>query len=268
MKGTGLMTSNQARFMGIDPPIQGEAIAYAIIDNRLHPDIVSMGDLEEVLKSAADQQPRVIGVGAPPNLNQGIVSDPDRRADWGIPAKRGRPMDCRVAEYEILQRGVEIYRTPSKEGKTKEWMRSGFRIYKGLKGLGFGPYKEKPVGQQWVEAPPETCFWLWLEGNVMAADSLEGRIQRQLSLYALGMDIPDPMKFFEEITRYRLLKGILVEKGLYSPTELNAIASAYMAWAVDQRPREVAFMGDEGEGQILVPNQIDLGAESIEQHDL
>jgi hypothetical protein len=91
----------------------------------------------------------------------------------------------------------------------------------------------------------------------MSADSLEGRIQRQLSLYDLGMDIPDPMNFFEEITRYRLLKGILVEEGLYSSLELNAIAAAYMAWAVIQRPEEVTFVGDEGEGQVAVPIQFE-----------
>jgi len=266
VKGTGLMTINQARFMGIDPSTQRGAITYVSIDNHLHPVKMGTGDLEKVLQTIAEQQPRIVGISAPPKLNQGIVADPDRRTDWGIPAKRGRPMDCRVAEYEILQKGVEIYRTPSREAKAKGWMRTGFEIYDGLKGMGFGPYKEGSEGQQWIEAPPETCFWLWLEGNVMAADSLEGRIQRQLSLYALGMDIPDPMNFFEEITRYRLLKGILVEKGLYSSTELNAIASAYMAWAVVQRPREVTFVGDEGEGQILVPNQIDLGLNIIDQH--
>jgi hypothetical protein len=258
-KGTGLMTSNQARFMGIAPSIQGEAFTYAIIDDHLHPVEIGMGDLEEALKSVTSQQPSIVGVGAPPNLNQGIVSDPNRRTGWGIPAKRGRPMDCRVAEYEILQRGVEIYRTPSQEVKSKGWMRAGFEIYGGLKGIGFSPYKEKSEEPQWVESPPETCFWLWLEGNVMNANSLEGRIQRQLSLYALGLDIPDPMNFFEEITRYRLLKGILVEEGLYSSAELNAIAAAYMAWAVVQRPREITFVGDEGEGQVVVPNQFDSG---------
>jgi hypothetical protein len=252
--------------MGIDPSMQRETITYVSIDKHLHPIMIGTGNLEEVLHSVADQRPRIVGVGAPPNINHRIVADPKRRADWGIPTKRGRPMDCRVAEYEILQRGVEIYRTPSHEAKTQEWMRTGFEIYNDLRGMGFGPYKEKYEGQQWIEAPPETCFWLWLEGNVMAADSLEGRIQRQLFLYSLGMDIPDPMNFFEEITRYRLLKGILVEKGLFSPTKLNAIASAYMAWAVVQRPREVTFVGDEVEGQIAVPNQIDMGTNNIERH--
>lgn len=260
------MTNNQARFMGIDPSIHGEAIAYAIIDDRLHPVEVGTGDLEAVLKSAADQLPRIVGVGAPPNLNQGIVADTERRAEWGIPAKRGRPMDCRVAEYEILQRGVAIYRTPSQEAKIKGWMRAGFQIYDSLREMGFGPFNEKSGGQQWVETPSETCFWLWLEGNVMDADSLEGRIQRQLFLYALGMDIPDPMKFFEEITRYRLLKGILIEKGLYSCAELNAIASAYMAWAVIQRTGEVTFVGDEEEGQVVVPNQFESGVNVMGQH--
>jgi hypothetical protein len=164
-------------------------------------------------------------------------------------------MDCRVSEYKILLQGVDIYRTPSQMAKAKDWMLTGFEIYTGLKEFGFSSYEEKTEKNRWVETPPETCFWLWLQGNLMDADSLEGRIQRQLSLYALGMDIPDPMNFFEEITRYRLLKGILVEEGLYSSAELNAIASAYVAWAVVQRPNEVSFVGDEGEGQIVIPNQ-------------
>jgi hypothetical protein len=244
--------------MGIDPSIPGELVAYAVIDKHLHPVEAGVGALDEVLRLAADQQPAVVGVGAPPGLNQGIIADPDRRADWGIPAKRGRPMDCRVAEYEILQRGVNIYRTPSQEEKAKGWMKEGFTLYKGLKKLGFSPFSQKSEGQQWVEAPSETCYWLWLAGNVMAADTLEGRIQRQLSLYDLGMDIPDPMRFFEEITRYRLLKGILVEEGLYTSAELHSLAGAYIAWAAIQRPEDVTFVGDLEEGQVVVPNKLNL----------
>ncbi|MGD8455974.1 MAG: DUF429 domain-containing protein [Anaerolineales bacterium] len=249
------MINRQTRFMGIAPSIQGESLAFAVIDEHLHPLFVSIDNLERALASAAEQQPKTVGVGAPPNLNHRIVADPDKRADLGLPVKRGRPMDCRVAEYKILLQGVDIYRTPSQMAKAKDWMLTGFKIYTGLKELGFSPYEEKTEKNRWVETPPETCFWLWLQGNLMDADSLEGRIQRQLSLYALGMDIPDPMNFFEEITRYRLLKGILVEEGLYSSAELNAIASAYVAWAVVQRPNEVSFVGDEGEGQIVIPNQ-------------
>jgi hypothetical protein len=248
----------QTRFMGIDPSIPGEVIAYAVIDSHLHPVKAGVGDLDKVLRLVADQQPVAVGVGAPPHPNQGIIADPDRRADWGIPAKRGRPMDCRVAEFEILQRGVKIYRTPSQEEKAKGWMKVGFAVYQGLKGIGFRPFDEKSEGQQWVEAPSETCYWLWLAGNVMAADTLEGRIQRQLSLYELGMDIPDPMRFFEEITRYRLLKGILVEEGLYTSAELQALAGAYIAWATINRPEEVTFVGDRDEGQVVLPNKLNL----------
>ena len=249
------MPSNQAIFMGIDPSIQGGLLAYAHLDIHLHPTMVGLGGLEEVLGIVGEMQPKMIGIGAPPNLNGGIISNSDKRIERGIPIGRGRPMDCRVGEFEILQRGIEIYRTPSLEEKTKGWMREGFEVYKRLETMGFSSYHENSGGQLWIEAPTETCYWLWLERKPMAPDSLEGRIQRQLSLYDLGMDIPDPMLFFEEITRYRLLKGILVEDGLYASAELHALAGAYMAWAVIQRPEEVTFLGDAEEGQFAVPNK-------------
>jgi len=147
-KGIPIMTSHQAQFMGIDPPNQGESFVYAIINNDLHPFKIGTGNLEEIIIGANDQQTRLVGVCGPPTLNHGIVSDPERRVNWGILATRGRPMDCRVAEYEILQKGVDIYRTPSLESKTKGWMRSGFEIYDGLKRIGFSPCKEKMEGKQ------------------------------------------------------------------------------------------------------------------------
>ena len=42
----------------------------------------------------------------------------------------------------------------------------------------------------------------------LARLSLEGRLQRQIILYEQGLRIKDPMDFFEEITRYKLAKGI------------------------------------------------------------
>ena len=166
-------------------------------------------------------------------------------------------MDCRLGEFELLQRGIEIYRTPSQVEKTKAWMQTGFTLYERLAAIGFQTFSGAPDGQQFFETPSETCYWIWLEGEPMSADTFEGRLQRQLILYELGMDIPDPMLLLEEITRYRLLQGSLLEEGLYTPAGLQALAAGYIAWATVRRPEEIAFVGDVEEGQVAVPNKFE-----------
>jgi hypothetical protein len=61
------------------------------------------------------------------------------------------------------------------------------------------------------------------------------------------------MDFFEEITRHRLLKGILPFQLLYSPQELDAVIAAYTAWITIHQPKNVCAVGDPGEGIITLP---------------
>ena len=92
-----------------------------------------------------------------------------------------------------------------------------------------------------------------LNHALFARETLESRLQRQLFLYEQGLDLPDPMHFFEEITRHRLLRGILPDKDLYSASELDAITSAYTAWLAHTRPQQVTLIGAPEEGQIVLP---------------
>jgi hypothetical protein len=82
---------------------------------------------------------------------------------------------------------------------------------------------------------------------------LEGRIQRQLILHNHGLDIPDPMRVFEEITRYRILKGTISLERLYHPPMLDALASAYTAWMAATSPEEISNLGHPEEGEIILP---------------
>jgi len=61
------------------------------------------------------------------------------------------------------------------------------------------------------------------------------------------------MKFFEEITRFKLMKGILPTGVLYAPEQLDVLVAAYTAWLSAQRPDEVTRVGDKGEGQMILP---------------
>jgi predicted RNase H-like nuclease len=92
-----------------------------------------------------------------------------------------------------------------------------------------------------------------LERIPLPKRSLEGRLQRQLALHSRTMAVPDPMRIFEEITRFRLMQGILPLEKLHTYHELEALVAAYTAWAAAKKPDEVTLLGDTEEGQIVLP---------------
>jgi hypothetical protein len=83
--------------------------------------------------------------------------------------------------------------------------------------------------------------------------TLEGRLQRQVALFEHGEGIKDPMEFFEEITRHKLLHGIFPMELVYAAEELDALIAAYLAWCVINSPQDMIFIGDKQEGQIALP---------------
>lgn len=249
------MSPSQTVFIGIDLSVPKRDIAYAVLDPDLYPIDKGAGDLDQVLNIIGQRQEAVVGVNAPPRLNQGIMADPQKRARLKLPSRRGRLGDLRAAEFELLQRGLPVYRTPSQEKKVKPWMKTGFALYEQLSAMGFVSFSEGPGERRFMEVSPQVCYSVWLGRTPLPQDILQGRLQRQLVLYQLGMEIPDPMLFFEEVTRFKILQGALQEEDIYSAPELQSLAVAYTAWAALKRPKEVSFVGDETEGQIVVPTR-------------
>ena len=78
-------------------------------------------------------------------------------------------------------------------------------------------------------------------------------MQRELLLYELGLRIQDPMIFFEEITRHKLMNGLLPFELVYSPAQLDAMVAAYTAWQITQKPAEIIRLGHQLEGFITLP---------------
>ena len=249
------MSPSQTVFIGIDLSVPKRDIAYTVLHRDLYPIEKGVGDFDEVINSIGPHQEVVVGVNAPPRLNQGIMTNPEKRARLDLPSRRGRLGDLRVAEYELLQRGLPIYRTPSPGKKIKPWMKTGFSLYKQLSAMGFVSFSEGSGKRQFVEVSPQVCYSVWLGGTPLPQDTLRGRLQRQLVLYELGMEVPDPMLFFEEVTPFKILQGALLEEDIYSLPELQSLAIAYTAWAATHRPEEVSFVGDKAEGQIAVPTR-------------
>ena len=249
------MLFSRATFIGIDPASSGNKFAYAALDDQRQPLALGEGDLDEVLAFVGGQQQAVVAIHAPPRLNRGLMADPARRQTYALSPDSARWRNLRLAEYELVHRKLPVYQTPAKEKDLKGWMRTSIKLYTRLQSLGFGFFsqdQESPP-RALLEYVPQVCYWLWLGHEPFAARSLEGRLQRQLVLYDLGLDIPEPMRFFEEITRHRILQGQLPDDLLYSAGELQALSGALLAWLSVKRPSEIDLLGDPQEGQIMVP---------------
>ena len=106
---------------------------------------------------------------------------------------------------------------------------------------------------QLLEIYPHGAYTVLLKKIPFLKKTLEGRLQRQLLLHSLAVDVPDPMRVFEEITRYKVLQGELPLEGLFSVEELEALIAAYLAWKAASEPDEICLVGDSREGQIILP---------------
>jgi hypothetical protein len=240
-------------FIGVDPTAGQRPFSYAALDQGLNLLALGQGSMEEVLAFVAGQRQAVVGVCAPRRTNQGVMERPDVREGLSPPPRPGRWKDFRLAEYLLRQHNISAPQTPAREENCPRWMRMGFTLYRRLETLGYCAYPAGDAPLVWLEVYPHACFCALLGLAPFSKNTMEGRIQRQLTLYDQKMRIPDPMLFFEEITRHRLLQGILPVEELYQPSELDALAGAYTAWMVASHPDQVMLLGHPEEGQIVLP---------------
>ena len=248
------MLFNQITYLGIDPTAGQRRFTYAALDHELRLLALGSGVIETTLAYIAGQSQARISVNAPLSPNQGLLKQDAVRQQLSPIPLPGRWTNFRVAEVLLRQRGITIPRTAAQENDCPHWMQMGFAFYRRLRALGCIPYPASETQSQFMEVNPHACYTVILGQIPLPKHFLEGRLQRQLTLYEHGLNIPDPMRFFEEITRHHLLKGILPLDQLYSSRELDALMAAYTAWKTDNRPEQVTMIGDPQEGQIVLPS--------------
>jgi hypothetical protein len=242
-------------FIGIDPTPGMKAVAYAAIDGNLKPEAIGQGSLEETLAFVGGRQYAYVAISAPPRPNMGVLVDPASTDQYSLPLKAGSLSDMRVGEYQLIQRGLPVYQTPAKKLGAKSWMQAAFKMYDRLLALGYVFFPNEGSTKQLMETFPEACYHLWLSGKTLDRRSIEGQIQRQIVLFDFGLEINEPMEYFQEITRHRILNGLLPQGLVYGTSELEALAAAYTAWLAVNRPQEVEWVGDKDEGQIVIPKK-------------
>jgi hypothetical protein len=110
--------------------------------------------------------------------------------------------------------------------------------------IGFKPLSQKRQSKPWLETNAQDSFRILSGHKLLPRRSLEGRLQRSAILYEQGLQITDPVDLFEEITRYKLVQGILPLDRLPSSNELDALVTAYLAWLAANRPQRVVMQGE------------------------
>jgi len=194
-----------------------------------------------------------VAVNSPSGVNRGLVRE--KLKQEMLTPQKVQSAEFRLSEFELRSRGILVKGTASSAVLCPAWVQSGFALYRKLGKMGFQKFSEKDDAYQYFETNPHACYSV-LAGNVpLAKSSVEGRLQRQLILYESGLRIKDPMDFFEEITRYKVSKGIWPMDLLYSPEQLDALVAAYIAWMAAHKVEHISMIGDAKEGMMVLPEK-------------
>jgi Protein of unknown function (DUF429) len=245
------MLFTDAVYVGVDPTSGHKAFTYAALDRELNLVALADGEMEDVIAFLGGQQFATVAINSPSDVNHGLVRKSLEKESLTQHPLRG--VEMRVAEYELRERGIAVHGTGARESLCLAWVQVGFTLYRKLSKLGFKLYPEEGASHQWLETHPDACFCVLLNEIPLSKPTLEGRLQRELILYEQGVRIKDPMIFFEEITRHKLIKGILPMELVQLPEQLDALVAAYTAWLAAKKPAEVMRIGHKREGFITLP---------------
>lgn len=239
-------------FIGIDPTSANKSFTYAALDKHLNLIALSDGELDDVTAFVAGQQSATVAINAPANVNRGLVREKMKKEM--LKPHKIRAAEYRLAEYELRERGIAVSGTPASVGICPAWMQVGFSLYRKLEKMGFKKHTHaETTSHQIIETHPQACYCVLVGDTPLPKPTLEGKLQRQLILYERGVHIKDPMDFFEEITRHKMIKGTWPLELLYLPEQLDALVAAYTAWLVVHKPEQTLSIGDAKEGKIYLP---------------
>jgi hypothetical protein len=160
-------------------------------------------------------------------------------------------MESVLVALEIEPGAVTAINTP--QNVTSEKPRAD--LIKRLGKLGYKPHSVQAGPRQWFETDAYFCFRNLIEKKPLPRRTLHGRIQRGLILHENGLRVRDPMEFFEEITRHRMMMGEFPNELVYSATELDAMVSAYVAWMTINEPEQIEMIGDEKRRILHIPKE-------------
>jgi hypothetical protein len=254
------MSVKFSTFIGVEVcPDRAHPFTFTVIDRDLVIRSLGSGSLKDAFAFLAGQENVIAAINSPMTTSQGLLKREEIRQRLSPSSPLSHWANIRLVEYELLQRGIQVPRTPASKKRSPRWMRLGFQLFDEIHKLGYEQYPHASAEKQFFECQGEAVFWSLLGHSPLRKDTLEGSLQRQLVLGMCNLPVPDAMLFFEEITRHRLLNNKLPTDNLYASAELNTLAAAYTAWLAGSQPEKIAAIGHEEEGFIYLPNQTVVG---------
>ena len=211
---------------------------FAALDADCTPLALLHGRLNDVLAFVENYPSAIVALDAPSTLAR--------------PASRKRPADeIRAADRDLHERGIQTARVALKPESPRG--RHGKALYDGLRKSGFVLHPDDGASRLWLESNPHACFTVLLGHNPTPRQTLEGRLQRQIILYDAGVNLSEPMDFFDELTRHNLKMGQLPLDQIHTPDQLDALVLAYTAWMSIKHPAETNSVGTEEDGLVVLP---------------
>jgi hypothetical protein len=247
------MLFTDSAFIGISPTSGHRSFTYAALDRDLNLVALADGEVDDVTAFIAGQNSATVAVNSPAGVNRGLVREVTKRKM--LTPNQIRRTELRLVEYELRERGIAVTKTPASVDLCPAGIQAGFELYRKLEKMGFLKYPEKDSEYQILETNSHACYCVMAGLVPLSKLSLEGRVQRQIILYERGLRIKDPMDFFEEITRYKLTRGIWPMELLYLPDQLDALAAAYTAWLTVHKKEGFSVIGDPKEGTVVLPEK-------------
>lgn len=222
------MPSNFSAFVGVDAGAGRKPFTFVVLDAGQKLRTVGGGQAVDVLSYLAGLGDALVALSPP----------------WrgGRPIE-GQPSSLQLPSIHLSALGLDTQAQlplPGSEAvpPCPSWMTATCSLLARLRELDCRPFPSEGAARQWFEAPAETGFRSLLGVEPFPAGILEGRIQRQLVLSDLELDVPDAMEFFEEVTRFRLLRSQLPYERILPQPELNAwMAAACASFAVHEPAR-------------------------------
>ena len=227
-------------------------MTYAALDKTLRVLTLSQGSSEDLKTYASGQSAAVIAINAPRRLSPDIPPRTSQTTLFPV-TPLPKPIRGRLADRQLREHNLGHPHTPATLEECPTWMRRGFTLYESLVAIGYCDYPSGSQPLQVMEVFTHATFTLLSGDPPLPRNTLEGRLQRQLLLNDKDVGVPDPMRFFEEVTRYKLHRGILPLGEIRLPAELDALAAAYTGWLAIKQPERIMLYGDEREGQVVVP---------------
>jgi len=120
-------------------------------------------------------------------------------------------------------------------------------VEKEIAQTGFKPYLSNHACRQWVETYPLECFGALTEQTLLPRRSIRGRVQRAAILYEHGMQINNPGDDH--------LNTDATRATLYTPSELDALIAAGIAWMLVNRPVKIDLTRKPNQQMISIPRE-------------